>query len=51
VSLIEGTAATALDAGNLTGSLGRSPSGADTDDASADWSFSATATPGAANVP
>ena len=48
VNLVEGTAATALDDGAI-GSLIRSPDGADTDDADADWSFNATATPGAAN--
>jgi cysteine-rich repeat protein len=34
-----------------TGSLGRTPNGTDTDDAAADWRFSATPTPGAANTP
>jgi hypothetical protein len=34
---------------NTTGSIGRSPNGADTDINSADFVFSATSTPGAAN--
>jgi hypothetical protein len=47
VSLVEGTAATALDPGN--GSLCRTPNGTDTNNANADWKLCATPTPGAAN--
>jgi hypothetical protein len=52
-TLVEGTALSAevADSNTVTGSLGRSPNGSDTDDAATDWAFSATATPGAANVP
>jgi hypothetical protein len=49
--LVEGTAATVKDS-NTTGtirSLIRQPNGQDTDDAVADWSSTATLTPGAAN--
>jgi cytosine/adenosine deaminase-related metal-dependent hydrolase len=49
VSLVEGTATSAEDTGD--GSLIRYPNGLDTDDASNDWAFSSTPTPGTANVP
>ncbi len=48
VNLVEGTAATAVDSG--AGSLVRLPDGHDTDNADADWSLSATPTPGAPNM-
>jgi hypothetical protein len=50
VSLVEGTATGVAD-DNVTAmrSLIRSPNGADTDDAAADWAASTTLTPGAAN--
>ena len=53
VSLVEGTALPAAieDSGTAPGSLCRLPDGADTNDAAADWAFTATSTPGAANVP
>jgi hypothetical protein len=50
--LAEGTvlpAATA-DSNTVTGSLSRIPNGSDTNDAAADWAFTATITEGAANV-
>jgi hypothetical protein len=52
VSLVEGTAldAAVADSNTVDGSLIRDPNGVDTDDANTDWSFTATATPGAANV-
>ena len=43
-------AATA-DSNTQNGSLARLPDGQDTNDAAADWKFTATPTPGAANVP
>ena len=51
VSLVEGTALspTVADQNSATGSLIRLPNGQDTDDASADWRFTGTPTPGAAN--
>jgi len=49
VSLVEGTAATAGDFGPQ--SLSRLPNGQDTNDADADFTASATPTPGAANQP
>ncbi len=50
-NLVEGTAlpASTADSNTLNGSLSRIPSGTDTDNASADWTFSNTPTPGAAN--
>jgi hypothetical protein len=51
-NLVEGTvlpAATA-DSNTVAGSLSRIPDGADTNDAAADWAFTATVTQGAANV-
>lgn len=50
--LVEGTllpAATA-DSNTVAGSLSRIPNGSDTNDAAADWAFTATVTLGAANV-
>jgi hypothetical protein len=40
-----------VDSNTINGSLVRIPNGADTDNANTDWAFSATVTPGAANVP
>ncbi len=51
VSLVEGTAATAVDSNTKVGSLCRIPNGQDTDQAATDWTFCATLTPGDANVP
>ncbi|MGJ8663151.1 MAG: lamin tail domain-containing protein, partial [Marinicella sp.] len=48
VSLVEGTAATAID-DQLDGSLVRIPNGQDTDDADTDWQFSGVSTPGLNN--
>jgi hypothetical protein len=50
--LVEGTIlpATVADSNTEDGSLIRSPDGKDTNDAAADWVFSTTKTPGAANV-
>ena len=51
-TLVEGTAlpAEVADSNTVTGSLGRSPNGSDTDDSATDWAFSTTATPGRANA-
>jgi hypothetical protein len=51
-SLVEGTAlaATVADSNTVDGSLSRIPDKQDTNDASADWKFTQTKTPGAANV-
>jgi hypothetical protein len=51
VSLVEGAALslTVADQNSETGSLVRFPNGQDTDDASADWKFTDTITPGATN--
>jgi hypothetical protein len=51
-NLVEGVAlpATVADSNTADGSLIRSPDGRDTDDAASDWTFTATVTPGAANV-
>jgi hypothetical protein len=51
-TLVEGAAlpATVADSNTADGSLIRSPDGQDTNDAASDWTFTATATPGAANV-
>jgi hypothetical protein len=50
-NLVEGTAlsASTADSNTINGSLSRIPNGTDTDNASADWSFSNPPTPGAAN--
>jgi hypothetical protein len=50
--LVEGTplAATVADSNSVDGSLSRLPDGTDTNDAAADWAFTSTKTPGAANV-
>ncbi len=50
LSLVEGARCTAEDVNSANGSLCRSPEGADTNDASADWAFCTTLTPGTANV-
>jgi hypothetical protein len=50
INLVEGTATPAVDNG-AAGSLARLPNGTDTDDAAADWAFTATLTPGLPNVP
>jgi len=49
LSLVEGTMTAASDSAD--GSLSRIPNGTDTDDASADWAFTTTLTPGTANAP
>jgi hypothetical protein len=51
VSLVEGTAlaASVADSNTTDGSLCRKPDGVDTDNASTDWMFCATKSPGAAN--
>ena len=51
-NLVEGTMLPAdiADSNTVDGSLSRIPDGSDTGNAAADWSFTATPTPGAANV-
>ena len=51
-NLVEGTAlaATVVDSNTVDGSLSRIPDRQDTNNASADWAFTQTKTPGAANV-
>jgi hypothetical protein len=49
VSLVEGTAEAAADSNTTDGDLCRSPDGHDSDNASADWKFCTTKTPGMAN--
>ena len=51
-NLVEGNAlpAAVADSNTVTGSLARIPNGADTGDAAADWAFTTTVTPGAANA-
>jgi hypothetical protein len=49
VNLVEGSPLSIADSATANGALIRKPNGRDTDDASADWSFSATPSPGAAN--
>ena len=51
-NLVEGKAlaATVADSNTQDGSLSRIPNGADTNNASADWAFTTTKTPGAPNV-
>ena len=51
-NLVEGTAlaATVVDSNTVDGSLSRIPDKQDTNNASVDWVFTATKTPGAANV-
>ncbi|WP_437938015.1 lamin tail domain-containing protein [Sorangium sp. So ce341] len=53
VSLVEGEPlpASVADVNDAPGSLCRLPDGTDTNQAAADWAFSETITPGAANVP
>ncbi len=48
-NLVEGTATTAEDSNLAEGSLCRMPNGEDANDASVDWAFCTTPTPGAAN--
>jgi hypothetical protein len=50
--LVEGTAlaATVADSNTAAGSLSRLPDKTDTNNAATDWTFTTTATPGAANV-
>jgi hypothetical protein len=50
--LVEGTPlpAAVADSNAVDGSLARIPDGSDSDDAAADWVFTTTVTPGAANV-
>ena len=50
--LVEGTALppSIADSNTVDGSLARIPNGVDTDDAASDWTFTTTATRGAANV-
>ena len=52
-SLVEGTAlaATVADSNSVVGSLARLPDGTDNNNASADWAFTSSPTPGAPNVP
>lgn len=52
-SLVEGTALPVgiADSNTVPGSLARLPDGTDHDNAAADWNFTSTPTPGAANVP
>jgi hypothetical protein len=51
--LVEGTPlpASVADSNTLNGSLSRLPDGHDANDAATDWAFTATPTPGSANVP
>ena len=53
VSLVEGTflPVAVADSNMVAGSLSRLPNGKDTNNAATDWNFTATSTPGAANVP
>jgi large repetitive protein len=50
-SLVEGMPTAVVDRNDAIGSLCRLPNGSDTNQAAADWAFSATVTPGAPNVP
>jgi hypothetical protein len=51
-NLVEGTALadTVVDSNTVDGSLSRIPDKQDSNDAAADWEFTSTKTPGAANV-
>ena len=49
-NLVEGTPSTIADSDTVNASLIRSPNGAQTNDAAADWAFTLQPTPGAANV-
>jgi cysteine-rich repeat protein len=51
VSLVEGTATTVVDSNTKNGSMCRMPNGSNTGNASVDWQFCTTLTPGAANMP
>ena len=50
VSLVEGTATIAADNNTSVGSLARCPNGSDSNDANSNWQFTATLTPGEANI-
>ena len=50
MNFVEGTETSAKDSGSVPGSLVRFPNGADTDNATNDWKFSSTPTPGAPNL-
>src|SRR5207302_627734 len=50
INLVEGTQLVATDSNTKAGALMRNPNGADSDNANADWAFTSTPTPGAANV-
>jgi hypothetical protein len=51
LNFVEGTATPAVDSNSTAGTLSRLPNGADANNATADFKFSSTPTPGAANVP
>ena len=51
VNLVEGSPTTATDLNAGTGSIARIPNGVDSNNAAADWVFTTTLTPGAANIP
>jgi Lamin Tail Domain len=51
LSFVEGTATPAVDSNTAPGALSRIPNGVDSNNATADFKFSATPTPGGANVP
>ena len=51
VDFVEGTATAAKDSTTVAGSMSRLPNGSDTDNASVDWAFTTTSTPGSPNVP
>ena len=50
VNLVEGKATPEVDSNTMDGSLSRLPNGKDTDDASVDWKFTGTITPGLPNM-
>jgi len=52
-NLVEGIAlsTSVADSNSVNGSLSRRPNGSDQNDANADWAFTTTPTPGAANIP
>ena len=51
LNFVEGTATPAVDSNSTSGTLSRLPNGADANNATADFKFSTSPTPGAANVP
>jgi hypothetical protein len=51
LNFVEGTATPAVDSNSTSGTLSRLPNGADANNATADFKFSGSPTPGAANVP